>query len=142
MITYIYDDGGREVSGFKGTAGDCAVRAIAIITGKPYREIYDSINLLAQYEKITKKKKAKSNARTGVYKNTMKIYLASLGFIWKPTMTIGSGCKVHLNDGELPTGKIIVRLSKHFAAVIDGILHDTYDSSRDGTRCIYGYWTK
>jgi len=24
--------------------------------------------------------------------------------------------------------------------VIDGVLHDTHDCSRDGTRCVYGYW--
>ena len=22
----------------------------------------------------------------------------------------------------------------------DGVVHDTYDPSRDGTRCVYGYW--
>jgi hypothetical protein len=27
-------------------------------------------------------------------------------------------------------------------AVIDGVIHDTYDPSRDGKRCVYGYFTK
>jgi hypothetical protein len=27
-------------------------------------------------------------------------------------------------------------------AVIDGIIHDTYDPSRNGTRCVYAYFTK
>jgi len=26
------------------------------------------------------------------------------------------------------------------AAVIDGVLHDAYDCSREGTRCVYGYY--
>lgn len=34
----------------------------------------------------------------------------------------------------------VVRLSKHFTAVIDGVVHDTHDPSRDGTRCVYGIW--
>lgn len=23
----------------------------------------------------------------------------------------------------------------------DGVIRDTHDPSRDGTRCVYGYWT-
>jgi hypothetical protein len=26
--------------------------------------------------------------------------------------------------------------------VIDGVIHDTFDPSRGGTRCVYGYWIK
>ncbi len=25
--------------------------------------------------------------------------------------------------------------------MIDGVVHDTYDCTRNGTRCVYGYWT-
>lgn len=57
-------------------------------------------------------------------------------------MAIGSGCKVHLRSDELPTGRIIVSVSKHYVAVIDGVLHDIYDPSRHGNRCVYGYWSK
>lgn len=32
--------------------------------------------------------------------------------------------------------------SKHLAAVVDGVLHDTYDCTREGTRCVYGYYVK
>jgi hypothetical protein len=56
-------------------------------------------------------------------------------------MQIGSGCKVHLRDGELPTGRLVVFVSKHYTAVIDGVIHDTYDPSRAGTRCVYGYFS-
>ena len=24
--------------------------------------------------------------------------------------------------------------------MIDGVIHDTYDPTRGGTRCVYGYW--
>ena len=57
-------------------------------------------------------------------------------------MRIGTGCKVHLKSDELPIGRIIVRLSKHVCAVIDGVINDTYDCSREGTRCVYGYYKK
>ena len=55
-------------------------------------------------------------------------------------MQIGSGCKVHLRSDELPGGRLIVRTSRHLVAVIDGEIHDTYDPSREGTRCVYGYY--
>ena len=47
-------------------------------------------------------------------------------------MKVGQGCKVHLREDELPSGRIIVSVSKHLTAVIDGGCHDTYDPSRDG----------
>jgi hypothetical protein len=34
-----------------------------------------------------------------------------------------------------------VVLSRHYAAVIDGVLHDVVDCSRGGTRCVYGYYS-
>lgn len=68
--------------------------------------------------------------------------MESLGWKWHPTMFIGQGCKVHLRDGELPTGKLIVSVSRHICAVIDGVIHDTENPSRNGNRCVYGYWLK
>lgn len=138
----IYSDGGREKY-FKGTTGDCVCRAICNATGKDYKEIYNLINQLSKDEKITQKKKSKSSARTGVYKDTAKkIIEEHLKWKWHPTMTIGSGCKVHLKENELPKGTLIIKLSKHLTCVKDGILYDTYDCSREGTRCVYGYWSK
>lgn len=137
-----YNDGGRKLAGYKGDANDCVVRSIAIATGKPYKEVYDEINELAKTERTGKRKKGKSNSRTGVYKNTIKRYMTSLGWKWVPTMFIGSGCKVHLKKDELPMGRIICNLSKHHVAMIDGVINDTHDCSRDGTRCVYGYWQK
>ena len=55
-------------------------------------------------------------------------------------MQIGSGCTVHLRADELPPGRLVVSVSKHLTAVIDGVIHDTHDCSRRGTRCVYGYW--
>jgi hypothetical protein len=139
-----YNDGGREAAGFKGKANDCVTRAIAIVTGRPYREVYDEINRFRKdTERMTIGRKAtgfRSSARTGVYKNTTRRYLVKLGFKWTPTMKIGQGTNTHLKADELPAGRIIVKLSGHVAAVIDGVLQDTYDCSRNETRCVYGYY--
>jgi hypothetical protein len=42
---------------------------------------------------------------------------------------------------ELPQGALLVKVSKHLTAVIDGVIHDTHDCSRGGTRCVYGYFS-
>ena len=70
-----------------------------------------------------------------------KDYIESLGFKWIPTMKIGQGCKVHLRKDELPSGTLIVNVSKHLTTVINGVINDTYDPSRNATRCVYGFWT-
>jgi hypothetical protein len=135
-----FDDGGRRASGYRGKAGDCVVRSIAIATALPYQHIYDLVNRASVYERTGTRKRGKSNARTGVYKSTIKRVMNSLGWVWTPTMKIGSGCTVHLRAGQLPSGRLVVSVSKHLTAVIDGVIHDTHDCSRRGTRCVYGYW--
>ena len=119
-------------------------RAIAIATQLPYAQVYDLINEAALKERPGSKRRAgrRSSARTGVFKVTYSRVLKRLGWRWVPTMGIGTGCRVHLRADELPRGRLIVSLSKHLAAVIDGVVNDTYDPSRAGTRCVYGYWTK
>ena len=117
-----FDDGGRLAAGYKGKAGDCVVRAIAIAARLPYQQVYDLVNSAA------------------VYKTSIKRVMKSLGWVWTPTMQIGSGCTVHLRADELPRGHLVVSVSKHLTAVIDGVIYDTHDCSRRGTRCVYGYW--
>lgn len=141
-MTFIYNDGGRAAAGFKGTTGDCAVRAIAIATGTPYAKVYDDINAIGALERTGRRKRGKSNARTGVYKQAVHRYMRMIGWVWTPTMGIGTGCTVHLRADELPSGRIVTNLSKHYSAVINGVINDLYDPSREGTRCVYGYWSK
>lgn len=142
-FTFQHNDGGRAAAGFKGNTGDCVTRAIAIATGLPYREVYNALNGLATYEHIGKRKRGKSSARTGVFRQTYERYLKSLGWQWVPTMKIGSGCKVHLVPDELPKDTpLVIALSKHLTAVVDNVIQDTYNPDRDGTRCVYGYYYK
>ena len=138
-MKYEYNDGGRSIAGYRGSTSDCVTRAIAIVTNKPYQEVYDLVNSYGSQERKSSKQK-KSNSRTGVRNATVRKIMKDLGFEWTPTMAIGSGCKVHLRDSELPSGKIIASVSKHIVAIVDGVIYDTYDPSRDGTRCVYGYW--
>lgn len=135
-------DGGRAAAGYIGTAGDCVVRAVTIASGRSYREVYDALSEGMRSQRTTKRGKRSASARDGVNteRKWFKDYMASLGFRWVPTMQVGQGCKVHLRDGELPDGKLVVAVSKHYVAVINGIINDNHDPSRAGTRCVYGYW--
>lgn len=137
-------DGGRAAAGFKGDTGDCVTRAIAIATGMPYKEVYDLVNEHSSQERgrVRRGKVRKSSARSGVFTPTTRKLMEKLGWTWVPTMGIGTGCKVHLREDELPKGKLVVKVSGHVCAVIDGVIHDNHDPSRDGTRCVYGYYKK
>jgi hypothetical protein len=149
-MNYVYNDGGRSAAGYRGEAGDCVTRAIAIATGKPYREVYDAIFDGIRQHAVGRSCSAKRAARgrgrsgttprNGVSPKVWRPYLESIGWKWTPTMQIGQGCKVHLCADELPGGRLIVQVSKHIVAVIDGVVHDIADPTRDGTRCVYGYY--
>jgi hypothetical protein len=102
-MRFVFNDGGREAAGFKGKTGDCVCRSIAIVTGKPYREVYDELNAMAG-ERTGKRKRGKSSARTGVYKSTTKKYLAELAFQWVPTMAIGQGARYIFAPMSCPQG--------------------------------------
>ena len=140
-MDYVFHDGGRAAAGYRGMTGDCVTRSIAIATGKPYQEVYDALNLLALTERTRRRKRRRSNSRTGVFRGTYQRYLESLGWRWTSTMTIGSGCQVHLRASELPQGPLLVKVSRHLTAVIDGVIYDTHNCSRSGTRCVYGYFS-
>lgn len=139
MMQYLYDDGGRSEAGYKGSTGDCTIRAIAIAAGLPYQTVYDQVNLTAKRER-PRRGRTRSNSRTGVHKQTYRRYLEGLGWRWIATMGIGTGCRVHLRRDELPSGRLVVSLSRHLTAVIDGVIHDTFNPDRGGTRCVYGYF--
>jgi hypothetical protein len=139
-VGWVHDDGGRAAAGYKGHTSDCVTRAVAIATGRPYQEVYDALNQWAKIERPSKRHKRSSNARTGINRQTRDRYLESLGWEWTPTMGIGTGCRVHLRADELPSGRLIAKCSRHLVALIDGVVHDTSDPSRGGTRCVYGYW--
>lgn len=142
-LGFNYNDGGRAKYFSAERVGDCVCRAIAIGNDMDYKEVYDLINKYAKKEHVGKRKKGISNARNGVYKDTIRRVLEDLGWTWVATMEIGKGCQVHLRANEIPMNEtIIVNVSKHTTCVKNGVINDTYDCSREGTRCVYGYYIK
>ena len=123
-MEYVYDDGGRKAAGFPKMHrwGDCTIRACAIAMQKPYREVWDALTTGTMILPLWRQ------------------YLEDNGWKWHPTMGIGTGCTVHLCEDELPQGRLVVDVSRHLVTIIDGVIHDTYDPSRNDKRCVYGYW--
>lgn len=144
-----FNDGGREKAGFKGGAGDCVVRSIAIAANLPYMKVYEDLRMAnesyaqSRNDRLAKRLNAKgSSPRNGNHRNVFHDYILEQGFTWVPTMRIGAGCQVHLRANELPSGVLIVKVSKHLTAIINGVIQDTHDPSRGGSRCVYGYYIK
>ncbi len=129
-LQFKQNDGGRASYFRAEGVGDCVCRAISIASGRDYKEVYDLIHHLTG-----------KTPRDGVSRRHIDKVMEHLGAEWVATMSIGSGCHVHLRADEIPmTGRLVCNLSKHVTAVIDGVINDTYDPSREGTRCVYGYW--
>ena len=132
LMEYIYNDGGRSKY-FKGKARDCVCRAISIASNRDYKEVYDSL------------KKALGTPRNGVFtKNTdFKDWMVANGFVWTPCSGIGVKTSVHFIEGELPKGRLVCSVAKHYVAVVDNKVYDTWDSRYNSfkeVRRIYGYW--
>lgn len=134
-MTYIYSDGGRAEAGYKGTAADCAVRAIAIVLDLPYKAIYEDMRYFMDCRDA-------GSPRNGITEEHLRRYLGERGFRYVAAKINGKHTNMHLNRAELPAGRIIANLSNHVSAVIDGVLHDTWDCSDGGETPVYGYWKK
>lgn len=171
-MQWVYNDGGRAAAGYKSKAGDCVARSIAIAAELPYQEVYDRLADGTGSQRASKRTaKRPRSARNGIdtKRKWFKDYMESIGFEWTPTMLVGQGCRVHLVEDELPNGRLVVALSRHYTAVINGVIHDTHDPQREthcverfpgwetaelkagqwrnpngvcfiARRCVYGYW--
>jgi hypothetical protein len=152
---WVKDDGGRAESGIargdrrRTETGDCVTRAVAIATGKPYREVHDALTVAsvryiyadAGDNAYTKWARRRGGVRLfdpdhGCHERAYGPYLESLG--WKFTSTKGQ--KVHLRADELPPGRLVVEIRRHLAAVVDGVIHDAYNSGGAGRVRVTGYW--
>jgi hypothetical protein len=153
---WVKDDGGRSTSGIarsagrKDKTGDCVVRAIAIATRTPYREVHDKLTV-AKVRHIyagggddywDRRIRRRGGVRYfdpdhGSRHEEYHPYLEAMG--WRYTSTKGK--KVHLRADELPRGRLIVDIRRHLVAVIDHVIRDVADCGGKGRVPVQGYWT-
>lgn len=131
-LEFVYNDGGREKYFKSKSVGDCVTRAVAIATNQDYKEVYDKIKKIVGY-----------TPRNGIKKKDTRKVMERFGFNWVSCMGIGTGCTTHLRYGDIPTDRtIICNVTSHIVCVKNGVVNDTFDCTRDGYRCVYGYWYK
>lgn len=118
MIGYVFDDGGREEAGYKGSASDCVARAIAILTDTPYKQVYKHI---ADFNFNHGQSRS---ARNGVkVKDTPKL-MTEFGL---EKVKLGRGTRPTYTEAYNTYGNCIVKTTKHVCALVDGNLCDTFD---------------
>lgn len=128
---YQFNDGGRAAAGYKGKSGDCGVRAMSIACEMDYKA---ARKLLKEYS--ARGKLGSKAIASGIYKEDMDAALRSIGWAWVSAPKF-EGRKARYAD--LPKGRHIAQMARHYAAVVDGVLLDSWDSS---SKMVYGYWTK
>jgi hypothetical protein len=129
-MKHVFNDGGLAASKHN-EINDCACRAIAIATERPYHEIWNAFKIFLGKEGPRR--------RSGVDESTQHKLMESLGWSWTPTH------KTYLREDDLPPGRLVVCIREHSVAVINGVIHDTYNSSRkkDGKPpYVFGYYQK
>ena len=129
-MNYHHNDGGREAAGYKGTAGDCGARAMAIALQLDYRSVYKELS------QANADNGRSRSARSGIMKDTYTEVLKRHGWIWMKAPQF-EGRKARCSD--MPKGRVIAKQAKHFVAVIDGVVNDSWNCTE---RMVYGYWAK
>lgn len=124
---YIHNDGKTIRKG----DGYCAVRALCIATGMDWLEAEDLLRPFVQNGK-----QQNGSLSRGVWREDYNACLYSIGWHWVSAPKF-KGRKAKPCD--LPKGVHVARMAKHYACVIDGVVHDAWDSSE---KMVYGYWTK
>lgn len=92
-MKFQYNDGGRRAAGFKGDAGDCVCRAVAIAADLPYSTVYAALAKSTGAQRATTRSgKRPASARNGINtkRQWFKDYMAALGFEWTPTMYVAA----------------------------------------------------
>jgi hypothetical protein len=129
-MKHVFNDGGLAASRHN-EVNDCACRAIAIATERPYHEIWATFKTILETEGPQR--------RSGVDESVQHKVMQSLGWTWVATT------KSRLQEDQLPPGRLVVCIRGHSVAVINGVIHDTYNSSRKKNGYaphVYGYYKK
>lgn len=138
---FVKNDGGRADAGFKGSTGDCGIRAAAIVLDKPYKEVYDALQEIQTAFNAKKRNLKPSHryVRNGVWKEVMHTYVTSFGAEWVPLASIGGEVvRVHDVAERWPNHRIVMRLARHFSAMVGGVNLDTW--AQIPVKRVYGIW--
>ena len=125
-MKYTFNDGGRSEH-YKGLTGDCVTRAITIATKLPYDVVYNALFHIAKNwkgnYKMAKRIRLNPSPRNGCFNEVSGEFLKGLKIEEVRT-------RVKVNDPMFYKGRYIVYVRRHYLAIIDGVVHDTWDSRK------------
>lgn len=140
-MNWVYDDGGRIAAGLKPhhlqkrLAGDCVIRAMAIVCQYDYTIL-----------RLTCNEIVRQVGHCGLYNSTLGypryVYgrlLRHYGYRYFSTYGTGVSRVRHFADREQFPHNYILACPRHLTAVMEGDLHDIWDCQE---LRVYGYWRK
>ena len=112
---WISDDGGRKAAGFDGDAGDCGVRAAAIVCDIDYQEAHDLLNYNEEEDE-------------GIMNMTLGEFLRERG--WNCVSLRDRRITVAEAAREFENGLVVAELLNygHFVGIVDSKYRDTWNS--------------
>lgn len=137
MIDFSRNDGGREAAGYTGTASDCFVRAVNIACGMGYEHVRESVR--DSFSNLDYPR----NREGFLNRTAIEDYLDRLGFVVEVPHSDDGTPIGTLADESLRDGRFLVMCCHHWAAVINGVLEDTWDCRLLGgePRPCYAVWS-
>lgn len=115
----------------KGEHNDCTVKALTAATGLPYADCHMALA------------KQGRKPRKGCHFNSMgKRAAASLGWLMETVDPFDYRAKTMITaerDRAFRSGRYVVQVSRHVAALIDGKVIDHSQGSRRRIQCVYAF---
>lgn len=129
-MTFRKFDAGKGLRPTSAPKGDCQVRALTTASGMSYGNAY-SLLYAIQAEMHACHFTLVEALRANDPRLKVKRSIPCAAVKGQPRMTGAEFCR------KYPKGSFILQVAKHVVAVEDGVLIDSWDSSR---KCVYGAW--
>ena len=127
-LPFTFTTGGRHEAGYKGYTNDCVIRAIVVMTERPYKEIYKLVHNHMKANPMYKQRYDKKycSPRFGVYQEQTEAIMKQLGYKYVSVKNLvpNSGQGVSSLTSILPK-HCIIRVIGHLVAYKEGVLFDT-----------------
>jgi hypothetical protein len=129
---FVKTEGGKELSSTPKQKNDCSIRALVLVTGRPYDEIYSFLKPLGR------------DYNEGLANDTLRELMGrgcfGYSFQWIFFKAIKGESRMNPIKfcRDFKEGTYLLNIAGHVSTCIDGIIYDSFYQRPD--RCIYGAW--
>ena len=129
-MTYLFNDGGRVAAGFPAEGGDCVARAVAVASGRAYREVHKALS-----DTVANKGDADKGVPTS---DDWQRWMAENGFSECGVYEGFSYVGFSYDDPRFQKGRYVLvaqlnlggQVTGHAVAMVDGVVHDAQDHTK------------